>query len=100
MSEENLMVWLTIDTCSAGGWCFIEDRERTGQDYWRNPTDLCDSGNPEFDADICFEPDFDQTIIEPNDRRLTSLYDRDEVCTDAGIGSEILTTIRSVAIVS
>lgn len=64
---------------SAGGWCFLEDTQRVGQDYWTNPTDLCDTGNPELDAAVCFKPGFDQTVIKPNDRKLTTLLPPEEV---------------------
>lgn len=40
----------------------------------RRPT-----GDPDFDADVCFEPGFDRTAVEPEDERLANIYDADLV---------------------
>jgi hypothetical protein len=46
------------------------------------PEDACLTGDPQYDADACFEEGFDQTAILPEDRRLTNLYPQSVVCSD------------------
>lgn len=49
---------------------------------YKFPEDACLTGDPDIDAAACFEEDFDQTAILPEDRRLTNLYPRSVVCSD------------------
>lgn len=63
--------------CLAGGdssWCLVDSQNWVGSDIKRYPPDLCETGHDTWDADICFEEGFDQTAVEPDDVRLTSLY--------------------------
>lgn len=63
----------------ANNWCLVEDQKVVGSDIKRYPADLCLTGNATWDADVCFEDGFDLTAVEPDDERLTSLYDKSVV---------------------
>lgn len=67
---------------SSNQWCFLENQEWEGQDIRKYPTDYCETRNPEYDGDECFEDDFLQTAIEPEDERLTNLYSKEVICSD------------------
>lgn len=49
-------------------------------------------GDPDFDADICFEPDFDQYAVLPEDELLSNLYDEELV----SVPSDVQIHIRSL----
>ncbi|EFE31902.1 uncharacterized protein ARB_01155 [Trichophyton benhamiae CBS 112371] len=67
---------------SGDSWCMIESQEWEGSDILKYPTDYCSTGDPEYDGPECFEKGFDQLAIEAGDERMTSLYEKDLLCSD------------------
>ncbi|EZF10209.1 hypothetical protein H112_08421 [Trichophyton rubrum D6] len=67
---------------SGDSWCMIESQEWEGSDILKYPTDYCSTGDPEYDGPECFEEGFDQLAIEAGDERMTSLYEKDLLCSD------------------
>ncbi len=47
------------------------------------------TGHTQWDNDICFEPGFDLTAVEPDDVRLANLYNKTMVCISRHISSGI-----------
>ncbi|KAI9147048.1 LysM domain-containing protein [Paramyrothecium foliicola] len=67
---------------SGSSWCWLESLEWEGSDVMRWDEEMCATGDPDFDADICFEEGFDMYEVLPEDRRLSNLYEKDLVCSD------------------
>ncbi|GJC90661.1 lysM domain-containing protein ARB_01155/01156 [Colletotrichum liriopes] len=62
---------------SASEWCWLESLKWQGSEIRQYDQDLCATGDPEFDADVCFEEGFNQYAIEADDVRLSNLYEKD-----------------------
>ncbi|GKT93655.1 hypothetical protein Ct61P_11505 [Colletotrichum tofieldiae] len=67
---------------SASEWCWLESLKWQGSEIRQYDEDLCATGDPEFDADVCFEEGFNQYAIEADDVRLSNLYEKDLLCSD------------------
>ncbi|GBF63438.1 LysM domain-containing protein [Trichophyton mentagrophytes] len=67
---------------SGDSWCMIESQEWQGSDILKYPIDYCSTGDPEYDGPECFEEGFDQLAIQADDERMTSLYEKDLLCSD------------------
>lgn len=57
----------------------LESQDWEGSDITKYSQDYCDSGDPEYDDPICFDPEFDMLAIQPEDERMTNLYDHELV---------------------
>lgn len=66
-------------TANRDSWCMLESQEWEGSDIRKYPADYCASGDPEFDGPECFEEGFDQFAVDPEDTRMSNLYDHDLV---------------------
>ncbi|ROT42461.1 hypothetical protein SODALDRAFT_374791 [Sodiomyces alkalinus F11] len=73
-------------TGGSSGWCWLEYQDWEGSEIPVYAEDLCATGDPDFDADVCFEPGFDRTAVEPEDERLANIYDADLVCSECFLG--------------
>ncbi|KAL2754187.1 carbohydrate-binding module family 18 protein [Sodiomyces alcalophilus JCM 7366] len=67
---------------SASEWCWLDSLGWQGSDIIQYDEDLCITGDPDFDADICFDEGFNQFAVEANDVRLTNLYEEELLCSD------------------
>ncbi|KAF9888496.1 hypothetical protein FE257_008603 [Aspergillus nanangensis] len=62
-------------------WCMLASQDWEGSDIRKYPSDYCASGDPEFDGPECFEEGFDQYAVDPEDTRMSNLYDQELLCS-------------------
>ncbi|KAK4227288.1 hypothetical protein QBC38DRAFT_526936 [Podospora fimiseda] len=65
----------------ASEWCLVESQEWEGSYPNQYDPEMCDTGDPLIDNDLCQDPDFDPLVPEPTDIGLSNLYDEEMVCS-------------------